>query len=230
MIERRLTLVRSEDELTVVASKPYTYIYKQLAETTSAVCLSLLPPRLNFPQETIKEAFRGRAKLLATAPKSNTTANTSTNTLSGLSPTTTTTLSQPYGLLDSQLEQMSSPLLPKTSPKISDTSKSGSSPATEDTLITSTKVVPMKQPSEAQLKFEEKVRQEVISSATFGTFDELPYHLDPTLKRLLISSVYIFLERPEYEAYTKEIPTLSRRILLAGEPGMKQAQIQTNSF
>jgi hypothetical protein len=95
------------------------------------------------------------------------------------------------------------------------------SPVEEQNIPPIIKVAPVKpKPSEAQLKLEEKVRSEILSPESFGSFDEFPYYLDPALKRHLINSAYIFLDKPEYEAYTKEIPTLSRRILLSGEPGM----------
>lgn len=123
---------------------------------------------------------------------------------------------------------MSTPSPYKPMSKASDLNKPPS-PFSDDPMgasatplpIPAAKPVPVKtKPSEAQLKLEEKVRSEILPPDSFLSFDEFPYYLDPTLKRLLVSSAYIFMERPEFEAYTKEIPTLSRRILLSGEPGV----------
>jgi SpoVK/Ycf46/Vps4 family AAA+-type ATPase len=51
------------------------------------------------------------------------------------------------------------------------------------------------------------------------TFDNFPYHLDESLKKLLINSVFIYLCKPEFSKFTNELPNMSRRILLSGQTG-----------
>jgi hypothetical protein len=51
------------------------------------------------------------------------------------------------------------------------------------------------------------------------TFDNFPYHLDDSLKKLLINSVFIYLCKPEFSKFTNELPNMSRRILLSGQTG-----------
>lgn len=51
------------------------------------------------------------------------------------------------------------------------------------------------------------------------TFDNFPYHLDESLKKLLVNSVFIYLCKPEFSKFTNELPNMSRRILLSGQTG-----------
>lgn len=51
------------------------------------------------------------------------------------------------------------------------------------------------------------------------SFQNFPYHLNNNLKRLLVNSVYIFLEQPNYVKYTSELTSVSRKILLSGPSG-----------
>jgi hypothetical protein len=51
------------------------------------------------------------------------------------------------------------------------------------------------------------------------SFDKFPYHLDPSLRDLLISSVFLFLEKPDLLKFTANMQTISRRILLSSPTG-----------
>jgi ATP-dependent 26S proteasome regulatory subunit len=56
------------------------------------------------------------------------------------------------------------------------------------------------------------------------SFQNFPYHLSNNLKRLVVNSVYIFLEQPHYVKYTTELASVSRRILLSGPMGSEIMQ------
>eukprot|EP00028_Trichosphaerium_sp_Am-I-7-wt_P010001 CAMPEP_0168536988 /NCGR_PEP_ID=MMETSP0405-20121227/19995_1 /TAXON_ID=498012 /ORGANISM="Trichosphaerium sp, Strain Am-I-7 wt" /LENGTH=1003 /DNA_ID=CAMNT_0008565335 /DNA_START=399 /DNA_END=3410 /DNA_ORIENTATION=+ len=64
--------------------------------------------------------------------------------------------------------------------------------------------------------FEEKmVKWEDIDIS----FDDFPEYLSEQLQKLLITSLHIFLVRPDFVKYTKELGNISRRLLLCGQPG-----------
>eukprot|EP01124_Arcella_intermedia_P036811 TRINITY_DN9717_c0_g1_i1.p1 TRINITY_DN9717_c0_g1~~TRINITY_DN9717_c0_g1_i1.p1 ORF type:complete len:1346 (+),score=342.86 TRINITY_DN9717_c0_g1_i1:552-4040(+) len=56
------------------------------------------------------------------------------------------------------------------------------------------------------------------------TFDSFPYYLHPHLQNLLVNTVYLYLEKPEFSKYAKSIPMMSRRILLSGQKGTQILQ------
>lgn len=50
-------------------------------------------------------------------------------------------------------------------------------------------------------------------------FEDFPYQLDDYFKKLLINVSYVFLSRHDIAARLKDVPALSRRILLSGPKG-----------
>jgi len=122
----------------------------------------------------------------------------------------------------------SSTSLPPSTSMLSDGIQAGASSEEDDGLLSPVlHHLDTKHSIEAQRIFLEKLTSHVLPpkvTAEFS-FDKFPYpYLDGALKRILVNSAYLFLRRPEYEGYTRDIPTLSRRILLYGPAGTQLYQ------
>jgi hypothetical protein len=59
---------------------------------------------------------------------------------------------------------------------------------------------------------------------TATTFEKFPYHLEQTLRDLLISSVFLYLEKPELVKVVADMHAMSRCIALSGPPGTERYQ------
>lgn len=51
------------------------------------------------------------------------------------------------------------------------------------------------------------------------TFEEFPYFVDNDTKQMLLNSAFAFIKKPDLVKHITDIPSISRRMLLAGPPG-----------
>jgi len=56
------------------------------------------------------------------------------------------------------------------------------------------------------------------------SLDDFPYYLDNDAKELLLNSAFAFIKKPDAMKHITDLPSISRRILLAGPPGSEMCQ------
>ncbi|KAH9299134.1 hypothetical protein KI387_030816, partial [Taxus chinensis] len=71
----------------------------------------------------------------------------------------------------------------------------------------------------------EDLRKGIVEGRqTHVSFDDFPYYLSKKTKSLLIESMFIHLKRNEFTKFTKELSTISPKLLLCGPPGSELYQ------
>eukprot|EP00761_Pharyngomonas_kirbyi_P013801 gb/GECH01013830.1/.p1 GENE.gb/GECH01013830.1/~~gb/GECH01013830.1/.p1 ORF type:complete len:1210 (+),score=345.92 gb/GECH01013830.1/:1-3630(+) len=82
-----------------------------------------------------------------------------------------------------------------------------------------------KNSSSVKDRFVEQLQKHIISAEDIPkSFDNFEYFLNPHIQKQLLNSAFMFLKKPEFAKYVSKMPSLSKKIMLCGDPGTELYQ------